>query len=348
MLRRPPRSTPKPSSAASDVYKRQGDKDALSVISAPGEMREVRESVRHLLAECLDRGIDLSRVGILLRSAEPYAGLLKQVFDELSIEPYLPEAESLANTHWGRCALLLLEVLTHDYARHKLMEFVKFAKLRTEAGEFPTHRWDLLSIDAGIVKGKEEWKDRLKRLIQENQTESHTDSAVQLKKTTSQFYKFIEQAIDLIDSIKDEPTWTGKASALNNALKQLVEEDADSASVSTAISALSSLDQLGFEPDLDEFTNAVTEVLTSSPISQGHFQRNGPAVLNLMAARGLDFDLVVIPGLVDGYLPPRLQEDPILTDSERAQLNRMISGDENSPIALKAKQRFEAVSYTHL
>ena len=58
MIRRPPRSTPKPSSAASDVYKRQSEAffDKVFVMAEEPELRRNRMSLLNAIAT-LPKGI---------------------------------------------------------------------------------------------------------------------------------------------------------------------------------------------------------------------------------------------------------------------------------------------------
>src|SRR5262249_61321386 len=47
------------------------------------------------------------------------------------------------------------------------------------------------------------------------------------------------------------------------------------------------------------------------------------------AARGLDFDLVLLPGLAERLFPPKLVEDPLLPDAARRALDPTLETQED-------------------
>ena len=71
-----------------------------------------------------------------------------------------------------------------------------------------------------------------------------------------------------------------------------MEEDEESTPVKEAVKRLSELDVTGITPSRLDFIRLVEEVLQEDAIPVGRFQRNGPAVVNLMAARGVPFKVL--------------------------------------------------------
>ena len=60
-----------------------------------------------------------------------------------------------------------------------------------------------------------------------------------------------------------------------------------------------------------------------------------------MAARGVPFKMVIIPGMVEKSFPPLIRQDAILLDHERKILNRSLGGKETEPLPLKTEGRLE-------
>ena len=59
------------------------------------------------------------------------------------------------------------------------------------------------------------------------------------------------------------------------------------------------------------------EALDLSPERRGRFERDGVALLSAVSARGLLFDAVLVPGLVEQSFPRPVRPDPLLFDAER-------------------------------
>jgi superfamily I DNA/RNA helicase len=60
-----------------------------------------------------------------------------------------------------------------------------------------------------------------------------------------------------------------------------------------------------------------------------------------MAARGVPFKMVIIPGVAEKSFPPLIRQDAILLDHERKILNRSLGGKETEPLPLKTEGRLE-------
>jgi superfamily I DNA/RNA helicase/RecB family exonuclease len=327
--------------------------EGITIISAPGELREVRETIRDVIARARRDEMPLREVGILLRNPEPYASIFREVLDSLGFKPYMPEGTPLSATRAGRSLLLMLDILRHDFARRTVMDFTTFARLRNtgthgrEETFFPTSLWDVISMEAGVVGGTDEWLSRLKRhcsdLGQERKESESSRSRPSREKTEAarSLCEFIEKVVSLLTTVRDGYTWTQKTLGLIDAFSKIVEDDEHTGDIKSALEQLKDLDALGTTPSEEQFCGFAEEALTASSGSLGKFQRNGPAVLNLMASRGIPFRLVVLPGMVEKSFPPVVRQDAILLDDERAALNQALTRTDSNPLRLKARERLD-------
>jgi ATP-dependent helicase/nuclease subunit B len=327
--------------------------DAIQILSAPGEPREVREVVRAILRTAQEKKIAFHEVGILLRNPAAYSRLFREAFDLLGVHPYLREGLPLTETRAGRTLSLLLNILNQNYSRQSVIEFATFAKLipdrvshQEDASIAPT-RWDALSIRAGIVEGSKEWEERLGRLREaclkngEEEGEGQRGLRKEDIPAIDQLIRFTGGLFKSLQSLADSNTWNGKAASLLNAFDGLVEQDEEGSLVKQATRRLSGLDITGIPPSQVDFTRLVEEMLSEDIIPTGRFQRNGPAVVNLMVARGVPFKMVILPGMVEKSFPPPIRQDAILLDHERRVLNLLIGGSETEPLPLKTEGRLE-------
>jgi superfamily I DNA/RNA helicase len=327
--------------------------DALTVISAPGEVREVRDIVRQMVKESEEHGIDLHEIAILLRNPKSYASLFRETLESLRLSAYIPEGIPLKDTRAGRSLLLLLDILRHDYARQAVMEVTTFVTLRDRDW---THKaeirlcpmsWDMISMEAGIVGGAHEWEKRLKRLHDDSKREhpswglsSRQVSPEKIQAITS-LRRFIKKLKDHLNAISRASSWTEKTLKLIDAFTSIVEPDNETAQVLRAVKQLAEIDAIDPAPSQAAFYELAKEAL-QAPIESGtRFQRSGPAVLDLMAGRGIPFKMVVIPGMVEKIFPPVMRQDAVLLDEERRALNVSLSGRESEPLHLKAWRRLE-------
>ena len=327
--------------------------DAVTFISAPGEVREVREIARLITGEVTRHDLRSNEVGILLRNPAAYGGILREMFEHLGVEPYVPEGRPLSQTVEGRSVLLLLEVPAHNYARSEVMEFITFAPLRSGGSggntdpPHPVHRWDAVSIAAGIVEGRTEWEERLARFGKDYRSTGDPEAyggngarggSFDYRDTES-LRRFMRKLATLLDALGKARTWTGKSTALTKALKDLAEDGPHTSNVIEAIERLAELDKLPSPPSQAEFIQAVRECLDGESIRLGRFERQGPAVVSLTGARGISFKMVVVPGMTEKGFPPVVRQDAILLDHERQAINQAVEGV--GPLHLKSRRRLD-------
>ncbi|NWG02419.1 MAG: exodeoxyribonuclease V subunit gamma [Syntrophaceae bacterium] len=330
--------------------------DALQIISAPGEPREVREVIRMMLQVSREKGTPLHEMGILLRSPRDYFRLFREAFDGLGIHPYLRDGLPLIETQAGRSLLLLLAILNRNFSRQSAMEFATFARLNPSL--FPNQgaepisppQWDAISIQAGIVEGEREWEERLGRLKQswkqkieagDGEDEEQRSISKQNLIALDQLIEFIKKLSQSLQKLKGSNLWSGNVKGLLEAFEAFIEEDDESLLVKQAIRKLSELDATNIPPSQSDFARLIEEVLEEEIIPVGRFQRNVPTVVNLMTVRGVPFTMVLVPGVVEKSFPPLIRQDAILLDHERKVLNLALSGKEVDPLPFKAEGRLD-------
>ena len=329
--------------------------DVIQIVSAPGEPREVREVIREILRASQEKEIAFHEIGVLLRAPEEYSRLFRETFDGLGINPYLREGLPLIETPAGRSLLMLLNIINQNFSRQSVIEFATFAKLLSDRfsteKEFPLtpSKWDAISIHAGIVESQKEWEERLGRLreswIKKGEEEEEDEGRRRFHKgdivAVDQLIRFTKELFKYLRQLAESNTWNGKVGALLGTFDGLVGQDEESLLVKQAVKRLSELDITGIPPSQAGFTRLVGEVLREDVIPNGKFQRNGPTVVNLMAARGVSFRMVIIPGVAEKSFPPLIRQDAILLDHERKILNRSLGEKETEPLPLKTEGRLE-------
>jgi RecB family exonuclease len=200
------------------------------------------------------------------------------------------------------------------------------------------------------VEGEKEWEERLGLLKQSWEQKAEIDGGEDEEKkgiskenliALDQLIEFIKKLSHSLQKLRDSNLWSGNVKGLLEAFEFFVEQGDESLLIKQAIRRLSELDATGILLSQGDFTRLVGELLQEDVIPTGRFQRNGPAVVNLMAARGVPFRMVILPGMVEKSFPPLVRQDAILLDHERKILNRSLSGEETEPLPLKTEGRLE-------
>ena len=325
----------------------------LKIFSLPGETAEVREIVREIVRLAKEENIPLEEVGILLRSHEKYSLYLKEFLSETGLEPYMQEGFSLSQTKAGMVIGNFIKLMKDDFLRDDVIHLVKLVDSSNPG--IHSLQWDLISIAAGIIGGKgyDEWFERLqglKKIIEDSKNNGEAlkerGKSKLIRRINDEeidsFIEFIKKLSGYFEVIKNSAaTWKDKTKALLDALEFAGKNTEGYDKVKETICRLEKLDSSNIPSEFFDFLFVVEEAISENHISEGKFQRNGPAILGFMPARGVGFKVVVIPGMVEKYLPPVFREDAILLDEDRKSINRVMGEDETQPLPLKKERRLE-------
>ncbi len=290
-----------------------------SAVLAHDERDEGREVVREVIRAAAD-GIPLHRMAVLLRhpdSQEP--GLLAEL-GRPGIPFFRPPGKGTAKSPLGRLALLLLALAEEDVPAPLLVE--TFDLLETE-GLLGARAADLAETreKLEVLAGRTAWEARLAR-----DTSTHHEA----------FETAFTRVVSALPSLEPAPlaTW---AARLDASLRALLGAHEGLPALLEAVRALRLAGEAvpGFRATVADAREALTEALDAIPVRTGAFERDGLNVLSLVSARGLLFDAVFLPGLVERGFPAPARPDPLLLDSERQELARR-SG---KPLAAKGGAR---------
>jgi len=307
----------------------------VRILAAPSEAQEVREIAREVLRLAREDEILFHEMAILLRNFGLYAPLLQETFQNLQIPIHLQGGKPLSHTQAGKSLLLLLDLVSSNFRRGEVMEFLTFAPLAWERflpEEPSTSRWELISREAGIVEGRNQWKEELTSWIaqQEKQEEERDQTLI---REAESFHGFLRDFFTALDRFPRKSSWQEMVTACLLLLESYFSANGDREAVAETLQSLVSLDSLGLEVQVRQFKEILSQALEEKTLSQGSFQRGGVCVSDLMPARGLSFRAVFIPGLVERSFPASPRQDPLLLDAERQAMNRDLK--EKGHVSLK-------------
>jgi ATP-dependent helicase/DNAse subunit B len=289
-------------------------KPSTTIVSAPGETSEVREAVREALAFASGEGRTFNDVAILSRSREQYDAILRDTFGNLGVKAYFRGGRPLSELPDARLLLLLLETIRSKFGRASVME------LACHLG--PNSRWDALSVQLGIVGGKQQWLERLEAAsaqpVKQPDVSDDSHRGEWRRRTAEQSLNFVKKLDSLVGALPDETTWSEYAGALVAAFRAL------GGKTDAIIKCVESLGELGaFQPKVsfDGFAEYCQRALEAGVDQQEKFGGGGVFVGDVMSARGVSWPLVIVLGLVEKSFPRVVREDPLLLDEERSRIS---------------------------
>ncbi len=330
-----------------------GSHEGVAVISAAGEENECREIVREVLRlaglggdarEPSDGELRFNEFAVLLMDPSKYVAPMCEIMHGLGVEPYVREGLPLSRTRAGRSLALLAELLESDLSRRAVMDFLTFAELNVEGvraacGEASQRSmnpalWDHLSRDLGIVQGIDEWRARLSACVgSEARSGDDAPQAAGGGESGSPREKAVAREaagvlLALLDylsaasaSLRSSDLPGRFAERVSSIYGALVAPGTERDLVLEALAQLAALDSCSGSIDPPLFFWLMRRHLEQAQTRLGSLRGAGPVVAGLMAARGLPFKVVALPGLTEGLFPAVARQDPILLDGERRALN---------------------------
>ena len=262
----------------------------ISVVSCPGEAAEVREASRAIcdyLAQNPDK--TFADCAILCRSRDQYDAILRDTLPALGVRAFFRGGRPLSEHPDARLFLLLLEAIRSDFSRAAVLE------LACHLG--PHSQWDAESVRLGIVGGQAQWEARLK---------------------AGAFADFVRRVVAAGAALPVQGPWLVMINAALAAFRQFGGQHP---AVSAAIQSLGELEIVESPVTRDTFAEFCQRILDSTPAQSEKFRGGGVFVSDVMGARGLSFDFVVVLGLVEKSFPRLVREDSLLLDEEREKVS---------------------------
>ena len=311
------------------------------IVSAPDVREEVRRAVRDILREA-GEGTPFHRMAALYRQADPYAHQLRLELGLAGLPMAGPQPTTLKDSAAGRLLLGLVAVIEDDFGRSRLMQWLAETPVRNGPGGAVASaellHWEALSRQAGVVRGMDQWRDRMGRSVAQAEERSKL-SARQEEDSPARVRAMEEQAervAKLVDFVEDlaarlppgnGSSWSEFAEWGKGALEYYAsnpgewpeEQQSALGRVEEVLGQLPELDDVEPGTTLAGFLQTLDQAL-DVPAGRSGLTGSGVFVANLGAALGMEFDAVWILGMAEGAFPPRAVEDQLLPDAARRSL----------------------------
>lgn len=298
------------------------------ILSAPGEPREAMEAIRWLVGVARDGSVPYGELALLYRTPDPWLPLLVEILDAAEVPHVLAGGQPLDRTRAARALLLLLQVRVENLARRPVIDLFSL----THEEEWASS-WGRASMVAGVVRGIDDWRARLARFSAPTGAAASGAAAEDdrdfhmLRGPAKKLLKSVEELHEGLSGLPESGTWRDIAQRLLQILERCIGRDPSFARVAEQLTALGALDDVNSPVDLSRFAEVLARALerpARDPERDGHFQRSGIFIGDVIDARLLSFHAVAVVGLVERTFPRPPRQDPILLDDEREHINRLV------------------------
>ena len=297
---------------------------------------DTREEVRNVvrdIASAAHGGTPFHRMAVLYWQREPYASLVAEQFAMADIPTAGPTAGRLGSTPVGRTVKGMVDLAGGDLPRDEVMRWLTSCPVKSTASGFRPSRWDAISRDAGVVGGIEQWDERLKRYAERQEWAANDQNEdipeaklLRIKQTAREAWSLRTFMLRLQDDLTppaDGSAWRKFVEWVEGLMSRYMDtaslpptERENLEAVETSIRELEGLDDVEEGTTLDGFRVALEEALGGTAARGGAFGE-GVFVGSVGNAVGLRFDKIYLLGMVEGLVPPRFRDDPLLPDDDR-------------------------------
>lgn len=327
--------------------------DALRIVTAPGPGREAREACREML-KAREAAPGAGEICVLTTSGSGYQSLLRETLEALEIPCRVEEGTPLSAAPAGRLFLLMLQIIAEDYPRAGMMRFLDeggfvradaFAALAERYGWSAlagdpalASKWEFFSRSLPYAPGAEAWLSALDAALEAmREDDEERPAAHSLALAMSDFFALVEKIPKRAPPSSFVRLTTEAFSALTSGPegREALEE---------ALARLPELDGIFGRVSLEEFRGLCERLLETGGLREGGEELLA-SLSSIQGARGLSFDVVALVGAAEGLFPPRGEENPLLPDALREEVNRAarkVLPDGGAELPLKKSREREA------
>ncbi len=303
---------------------------------APTAHDELRWVIRQVIQELNENRTPLHRMAVLYRTVDPYASLIRDELRMAGIPMAGPDRESLLNTGVGRTLSGLLELCGSQLPRSDVVAWLTGCPVRDPVGpsaSFSPSQWDVVTRKAGIVGGRQQWRDRLDahaRRLTEDADRRENDGEISVSRArgmrseaavAQNIRAFIDGLADDLEPPPDGSPWREFADWAQRLMRRYILSDLSESDlaalerVGRLLDEFAAADSVHNGTSLSDFRQMVTELM-QAPF--GHLGPTGQGVFvsSFAGAAGMTFDAVWLVGMIEGAVPPAPRRDPLLTEPD--------------------------------
>ncbi len=307
--------------------------EVLSVSDADDEVRHVVRGI----VDAARQGIPFDRMAVVYASDQPYVRLLHDRLAAAGIPRNGSAVATVGESAVGRVLRRFLSLAERGYRREDVIGLLASSPIRWRGRLTPTRAWDQISRRAGVVKGADDWQQRLGTFVADARSEiellgrdPEQESRVNRRERDIELAEALRTFMDDLVAVLQEGDaargWRARTRWCARLLHRYVADragwpDAERLAaerVDAILDRLAGLDAVEPDPTPAVFRRTLDLELDGGLGRVGSFGDGvlvGPARISV----GLELDRVWVLGMSEGSFPSRPSEDSLLPDRERRE-----------------------------
>jgi hypothetical protein len=315
---------------------------ALATVSAPGEARECAELARAIVAEAA-RGVRFDRMAVLLAAPSLYRAPLAEALRRADVPAHFAVGVRRPDPA-GRALLALLACAAEGLSARRFAEYLSLGEL---PGGAAPRAWEGLLVSALVIGGRARWARRLDGLARELELalgaveDPAGAEADALRRRLAELAALRALALPLVAALAALPraaAWGAWLAALAALARRALR---DPSRVLAILDELAPMAAVG-PVELAEVRRVLGRRLGQIVDAPPPRPPGTVLVAPIDAARGLSFEVVLLPGLAERLFPPRIVEDPLLPDVARRALDPTLETQDDRAAAWRLRLRLAA------
>ena len=325
----------------------RGAPQELSIQSVIGPEEELSATCRTILDLVETHGYRFDEIGVVARTLDPYAALVKTVFDRHRVPVTTTARRPLIHQPLCKTFVLLAMLPVNDFYRTAVLDVVTspfYLRPNGRDGRSAAYRpeqWKAIVEALNITHGFEEWRrlDRSDPSALEMDGDGEETGALDPLEVAPEVVALLWATVSrLLKSCSTLPSRANFETMLH-AFQRLTQEhlhrpalgDEGPSSEAAAPAAvweaidqtltnLADLSHVGNELSWPEFAELLTHAFERASVPLEPASPLGVRLMDAMAARGLPFRALFVLGLNEKVFPRYIREDPFLRDRHRRVL----------------------------
>ncbi len=309
----------------------------VQIWNCSGSSDEVWIAAKKILG-LAESGIPFDRVLLTARALGPYISTLRDVLEAHQIPYSTNQEEPVGAYPLIKTARQLISIHRQDFPITSTFDLLKSPYFNPGPGhrDFEVQRAEHLARHAGIIAGWSSWEKRLthwsKKDLPSDSMQSFSSflNTAQANETSATLLALLKRLrVDLARESDSPHLWSVHSlwarrlleTWLNLPNDRTPEEELLWKALLESLDGLANLDALERPVSRSRFLEVWEEKLDQLSLQLAPSGTRGVQVLDIMSARGLSFDAVLILGMNEKSFPRLIREDPFLSDSARGALS---------------------------
>jgi len=308
--------------------------EKVGIFSASDPASECEIIVGRIADLVFNRQVAPHRIAIGLWSPDEYAHLVLTQLKRAGLPFYDGIGTRLSKTEPGRALLQILALTPGTISGRDIIGLLHLPSIWRNLITEPNHlvSFERIINKTGVVKGSAgAWEQGLNRLVNQRNRDEELEVNEDDVKTVLDFVRCLLVAVNEISS---ETDYTASLEILIKICRQMLKETPEREAIIECLADQCDLPGSKMAFAIDDFRVIISSILDSRIHGRGEPISDGIAMLTPLTMRGIEFDYIFLPGFHQGGIPVVTNDNALLPDDLRQQINRVISGRETVPLAL--------------